>query len=131
VARVADPQLSIGVANRVTLRVANPFARPLRLQLADTVPVSFDVDRRRASLTVPPRESAELTYAARPHHRGTFSFGDIHLRLSGPLGLVERQGRVAAAAPANVYPDLHEIRRYEVTLRRGLACDAGPRRDHR
>ena len=128
VARVADPQLSIGVPNRVTLRVANPFARPLRLQLADTVPVSFDVEPRRASITVPPRDSADLTYAARPHHRGTFSFGDIHLRLRGPLGLVERQGRIAAAAPANVYPDLHEIRRYEVTLRRGLAYDAGQRR---
>ena len=128
VERLADPQLSIGVSNRVTLRVTNPFARPLRLLLADSVPVSFDVDRRRSPLTVAPREKGEIAYAARPHHRGTFSFGDIHLRLRGPLDLIERQGRVAATAPANVYPDLHEIRRYEVTLRRGLAYDAGQRR---
>jgi uncharacterized protein (DUF58 family) len=128
VERVADPQLSIGVANRVTLRVTNPFARPLRLLLADSVPVSFDVDQRRSALTVAPREAGEVAYAARPHHRGTFSFGDIHLRLRGPLDLVERQGRITATAPANVYPDLHEIRRYEVTLRRGLAYDAGQRR---
>ena len=128
VERLADPQLSIGVSNRVTLRVTNPFVRPLRLMLADSVPVSFDVDRRRSPLTVAPREKGEIAYAARPHHRGTFSFGDIHLRLRGPLDLIERQGRVAATAPANVYPDLHEIRRYEVTLRRGLAYDAGQRR---
>ena len=128
VERLAEPQLSIGVANRVTLRVTNPLARPLRLALVDSVPVSFDVDHRRASGTVPPRSSREIAYSARPHHRGTFSFGDIHLRLRGPLDLIERQGRVAATAPANVYPDLHEIRRYEVTLRRGLAYDAGQRR---
>ncbi len=128
VERVAEPQLSIGVANRVTLGVTNPLARPLRLALVDSVPVSFDVDHRRASGTVPPRSSREIAYSARPHHRGTFSFGDIHLRLRGPLDLIERQGRVAATAPANVYPDLHEIRRYEVTLRRGLAYDAGQRR---
>jgi len=128
VERLADPQLSIGVSNRVTLRVTNPFARPLRLMLVDSVPVSFDVDRRRSPLTVAPREKGEIAYAARPHHRGTFSFGDIHLRLRGPLDLIERQGRVIATAPANVYPDLHEIRRYEVTLRRGLAYDAGQRR---
>ncbi len=128
VERVADPQLSIGVSNRVTLRVTNPFARPLRLLLADSVPVSFDVDRRRSPLTLAPRENGEIAYAARPHHRGTFSFGDIHLRLRGPLDLIERQGRVAATAAANVYPDLHEIRRYDVTLRRGLAYDAGQRR---
>jgi uncharacterized protein (DUF58 family) len=128
VERVADPQLSIGVPNRVTLRVTNPFARPLRLLLADSVPVSFDVDHRRSPLVVAPRDKGEVAYAARPHHRGSFSFGDIHLRLRGPLDLIERQGRVAASAPANVYPDLHEIRRYEVTLRRGLAYDAGQRR---
>jgi uncharacterized protein (DUF58 family) len=128
VERVADPQLSIGVSNRVTLRVTNPLARPLRLLLVDSVPASFEVDRRRSPLTVAPREKGEIAYAARPHHRGTFSFGDIHLRLRGPLDLIERQGRVAATAPANVYPDLHEIRRYEVTLRRGLAYDAGQRR---
>jgi uncharacterized protein (DUF58 family) len=128
VVRVADPQLSIGVSNRVTLRVTNPFARPLRLLLADSVPVSFDVDHRRSPLVVAPRNAAEIEYAARPHHRGTFSFGDIHVRLRGPLDLIERQGRVTATAPANVYPDLHEIRRYEVTLRRGLAYDAGQRR---
>jgi uncharacterized protein (DUF58 family) len=128
VERVADPQLSIGVPNRVTLRVTNPFARPLRLVLADSVPVSFDVDHRHSPLTVAARDAGEVAYAARPQHRGTFSFGDIHLRLRGPLDLIERQGRVAAKAPANVYPDLHEIRRYEVTLRRGLAYDAGQRR---
>jgi len=126
--RVADPQLSIGVPNRVTLRVTNPFARPLRLVLADSVPASFDVDHRRSPLTVAARDAGEVAYAARPHHRGSFAFGDIHLRLRGPLDLIERQGRVAAKAPANVYPDLHEIRRYEVTLRRGLAYDAGQRR---
>ncbi len=128
VARVADPQLSIGVPNRVTLRVTNPFARPLRVVLADSVPVSFDVDHRRSPLIIAAHDAGDVVYAARPHHRGSFSFGDIHLRLRGPLDLTERQGRVAARAPANVYPDLHEIRRYEVTLRRGLAYDAGQRR---
>ena len=52
----------------------------------------------------------------------------MYLRLRGPLDLVERQGHVPADAPANVYPDLQEIRRYEVSLRRGLAYDAGQRR---
>ena len=44
------------MSNRVTLRVTNPFARPLRLLLVDSVPVSFDIDRRRSPLTVAPRE---------------------------------------------------------------------------
>ncbi|HZP95030.1 MAG TPA: DUF58 domain-containing protein [Candidatus Limnocylindria bacterium] len=128
VARVGDRQLSIGVGNRVALRVRNPFLRPLRAALVDSVPPSFDVDRRRIEVALPPGGAQEVEYVTRPRHRGTFSFGDVHLRVRGPLDLVEKQGRVAASAPANVYPDLHEIRRYEVTLRRGLAYDAGQRR---
>lgn len=128
VSRIADPQLSIGVGNRIALRVGNPFARPLRAVLVDGVPASFDVDRRRVAATVEPAQEADVEYVTRPRHRGSYRFGDVALRVRGPLDLVEKQGRVATAAPANVYPDLHEIHRYEVTLRRGLAYDAGQRR---
>jgi uncharacterized protein (DUF58 family) len=128
VSRVSDPQLSIGVGNHIGLRVANPFARPLRAVLVDAVPASFDVDHRRLAVAIPPRGETQVGYVTRPRHRGSFSFGDVQLRVRGPLDLVEKQGRVTANAPANVYPDLHEIRRYEVTLRRGLAYDAGQRR---
>ena len=126
--RVTEPQLSIGVANRIELRVRNPYDRELRATLRDEAPAAFDVDRRRLELLVPASGEATATYTARPRHRGTFELGDVHLRLRGPLDLVERQGRVPAAAQARVYPDLHEVRRYELTLRRGLAYDAGQRR---
>ncbi len=126
--RRRDPQLSIGLANRVRLEIANPFRRPLRALLRDEVPASFDVDHRMLRIDVAPAASAAVEYAARPRHRGTFRFGDVHLRLRGPLDLVERQGRIAGTTPANVYPDLQEIRRYQVSLRRGLAYDAGQRR---
>ncbi|HEX9437618.1 MAG TPA: DUF58 domain-containing protein [Candidatus Limnocylindria bacterium] len=128
VRRIAEPQLSIGVPNRVDLRVANPYTRALRMIVRDDVPSGIDVDRRRTELEVGPGAEAEVTYAARPLHRGTFRFGDVHLRVRGPFELIDRQGRVAAAAEAHVYPDLHEVRRYEVSLRRGLAYDAGQRR---
>jgi len=128
VERVTEPQLSIGVANRIELRVRNPYDRALRATLRDEAPAAFDVDRRRLELLVPASGEATATYTARPRHRGTFELGDVHLRLRGPLDLVERQGRVPAAAQARVYPDLHEVRRYELTLRRGLAYDAGQRR---
>lgn len=128
VARIAEPQLSIGVPNRVELRVRNRYTRAIHATLRDDVPAAFDVDQRRIAVEVPAQGEVTVGYAARPRHRGTFHFGDVHLRLRGPFDLVERQGRVAAAAPARVYPDLHEVRRYELTLRRGLAYDAGQRR---
>jgi uncharacterized protein (DUF58 family) len=128
VVRIAEPQLSLGAPNPVELRVRDPYTRAMRLTVRDDVPPAFDVDRRRAEVTVAPGEEATVSYHVRPRHRGTFRFGDVHLRIRGPLELVERQGRVPASAEARVYPDLREIRRYEISLRRGLAYDAGQRR---
>ena len=128
VRRVAEPQLSIGAPNRVAVTVHNPFARDLRIRVRDDVPVSFRVDHREAALEIPAGGDASLSYVARPRYRGSFRFGDIHLRSVGPFDLVERQSAARAAAPANVYPDLREIRRYDITTRRGLAYDAGQRR---
>ena len=118
VSRQITEQPSLRAADPVRLTVRNPLARRLALTIRDEPPASF----------VGGRASASAEYAARPRHRGTFQFGDLHTRQPGPLGLMERRGRVDAAVEVKVYPDLREIRRYEITLRRGLAYDAGQRR---
>ncbi|HEV8537235.1 MAG TPA: DUF58 domain-containing protein [Candidatus Limnocylindria bacterium] len=127
-ARSVAPQLSIGAAERVRVDVRNPVARPLAVTVRDDPPAGFNVDRRRLDLVAPPNATATAEYAVRPRYRGTFTFGDVHSRQRGPLGLVERQSRVPSAWTVKVYPDLREIRRYEISLRRGLAYDAGQRR---
>ena len=128
VRRLVEPQLSIGAPNPVTITVRNPFGRAVRLRIQDDVPPSFRVDRRGSALEVPAGGEASLRYLARPRFRGTFRFGDIHMRAIGPFDLVERPLVARAAAPANVYPDLRELRRYDIATRRGLAYDAGQRR---
>lgn len=128
VARIAEPQLSVGAPSRVRLLLRNPLGRSLAVTVRDEAPGSFVTDRARQTLALPAAGTAEAEYLARPRHRGTFRFGRIHVRARGPLGLVERQSAVAADAPANVYPDLREISRYEVSLRHGLAYDPGQRR---
>ena len=126
--REAPPQLSIGAPHTIRVRVRAPIARRLDARVRDEAPVSFVVDPRVLAVTVPPLGETTVEYTARPRFRGTYRFGALHARVRGPLDLMERQQRVAADAPANVYPDLREIRRYEVTLRRGLAYDSGQRR---
>ena len=126
--RESEPQLSLAAPNRVRIRFRNASPIAARGIIRDDPPASFAVDRRAMPFDVPPGGEVELDYVARPRHRGTFAFGDIYVRWNAPLGLVAVQGRETAAAEARVYPDLREIRRYEVSLRRGLAYDAGQRR---
>jgi uncharacterized protein (DUF58 family) len=128
VRRTLTDQPSLRAADRVRIEVRNPLPRHVDLTVRDDPPASFDVDRRVVRIALPPGGPASGEYVARPRYRGTFRFGDLHVRQPGPLGLVERRDRIDAAAEVKVYPDLREIRRYEITLRRGLAYDAGQRR---
>ncbi len=128
VARIAEPQLIVGAPNRIGLALRNPTARPLRVRVRDEVPVSFAVAPRVSAAVLEPAGARIVEYVARPRYRGSFRFGALHTRQRGPLDLIERQSDIPADARAHVYPDLREIRRYEVSLRRGLAYDAGQRR---
>ncbi|MDQ6859252.1 MAG: DUF58 domain-containing protein, partial [Chloroflexota bacterium] len=128
VSRVAEPQLIIGAPNRIGLALRNPTPRPLRMRVRDEVPVSFAVAPRVSAAVLDAGGAQTVEYVARPRYRGSFRFGALHTRQRGPLDLIERQSDIPADAPAHVYPDLREIRRYEVSLRRGLAYDAGQRR---
>jgi uncharacterized protein (DUF58 family) len=63
----------------------------------------------------------------RPRRRGDYKFGDTTLRWLGPLGLVVRQGKVATAVPVKVYPNLLDVRRYDLMLRRNRLQELGLR----
>jgi uncharacterized protein (DUF58 family) len=128
VTRTLGDQPSLRAAVRVRIDVRNPLPRHVDATVRDDPPASFDVDRRAVAIAAPAGATASGEYVARPRYRGRFRFGDLHVRQTGPLGLVERRDRIAAAADVKVYPDLREIRRYDITLRRGLAYDAGQRR---
>lgn len=131
-----DSRLSLGADNRVTVRVENRSARALRLVARDEYPADFRSDRvildspdlnDNASARVAPHATLELVYRVRPARRGDYIFGDINLRWWGILGLVIRQARYPAAAPVKVYPNLLDIRKYELQARKGQLQEIGLR----
>jgi len=76
------------------------------------------------------RGTWEHVYHVHPLRRGDYQFGDLSLRWLGPLGLIIRQAKVDAKGPVKVYPNLLDVRRYDLLLKRnrlqedGLADDA-------
>jgi uncharacterized protein (DUF58 family) len=64
----------------------------------------------------------------RPPRRGDAQFGDLYLRVDGPLRLVRRSFRQRnTARSVRVYPNLRELRRYDLLVRRGLETQAAGR----
>jgi uncharacterized protein (DUF58 family) len=75
-----------------------------------------------------PRESLEFRYHLNPPRRGDYQFGDLNVRWTGVLGFIVRQARFPAAEPVKVYPNLLDIRKYELLVRRGQLTEMGLRR---
>lgn len=129
--REHDSRLSLGAWNPIRVTVRSTAARPVRgavrFAVRDEPPHEFALDAEVLAAEVRPRETAELVYHARPPRRGDYRFGDLNLRWWGVLGLVVRQARYPAAGGVKVYPNLLDVRKYELLVRRGRLHELGLR----
>ena len=125
--REHDTKLSLGAENVVTLRLRNRSRRSAVFWVRDEPPDDFGVDVRTLAGSVAPQQEWRARYHVRPRRRGNYTFGSLNLRWLGPLGLVRRQARVAAPGPVKVYPNLLDVRRYDLLLRRNRLQEIGLR----
>lgn len=126
--RTLPPKLSIGVANPVALVIANPLARPVTLRGRETPPPSFAGERTFGPVTIPPHDEVTVPLAFTPPARGLFAFGDVGVRIGGPLGLAGRAVRITLAQDAKVYPDIIAVRSYALLARKGALAEMGIKR---
>ncbi len=127
VTRQNDSKLSLGANNPIHLHLRYTAARPVSFSLRDEPPEAYQVDRRILTGEVDGRGLWQATYHVRPLRRGDYRFGDINLRWRAPMGLLVRQGRIPAAAPVKVYPNLLDVRSYDLLLRRNRLQELGLR----
>jgi uncharacterized protein (DUF58 family) len=125
--RSNDSKLSLGADNAIQIHIANRSPWTVSLKVRDEFPVAFRTDQWEQACTVEPFAEALLTYHLKPLRRGDYRFGDLNLRYIGRLGLIQRQERYPATASVKVYPNLLDIRRYELLARRGHLAEIGLR----
>ncbi len=127
IVREHDTRLSLGADNPVRLTVRPHARRPVKIWVRDEPPDAFEVETRFLTGEVAPRAVWQGIYHVRPLRRGDYHFGDLNLRWEGPLGLIVRQARIPAAEPVKVYPNLLDVRRYDLLLRRNRLQEMGLR----
>jgi uncharacterized protein (DUF58 family) len=132
VARLHEGRLSLGADNPITLQVRNQSGLPVDFMVRDEIPTSFNLHLPETEVPlleghVTPRAIWQGVYRVRPSKRGDFHFGDLSLRWRGPLGLVMRQARLPSATPVKVYPNLLDVRRFDLLLRRNRLQEMGLR----
>lgn len=127
VSRDHDSKLSLGAENPIYLTLRNLQRRPVGFQLRDEPPDQFVVAHQIYDGRLAPLGIFEQTYYVRPVRRGDYVFGNVNLRWQGPMGLVVRQGHLNTAAPVKVYPNLIEVRRYDLLLKQNRLQELGLR----
>jgi uncharacterized protein (DUF58 family) len=126
VERTAPSRVALGAELEVGLQVENGSRRPVRVRVTDDLPpilVREDGDVRET--VVRPGRPERLHYQVRADRRGDAFWGDLHLRLMGPLGLAWRQRRVARQDPVRVQPGVAEVRRYRLLAMHNRLREAG------
>ena len=125
--REHDNKLSLGAENPIRVSLRNRSWRGLSFTVRDEAPELFKIEMRTMDGHVAPRGMWESIYHVRPLRRGDYQFGDLTLRWLGPLGLIIRQAKVEAKNTVKVYPNLLDVRRYDLLLRRHRLQEMGLR----
>lgn len=128
VSRVLPEPFSLGEVQPVQVLVAHPNAAGLPAKVADHVPADLRPDRRVVAGVFDKDALLTVEYTVEPAHRGPYKFGPVDLRCWRRAGWLMRQVRIKADEAAAVYPDILAVRRYELTLRRGMRIMLGLRR---
>lgn len=125
--RICEEKLSLGAQNPVRIELRNLSYASIRGSLRDEYPVGLEAEGNVISFEIPARSEREYEYSVPPNRRGDYEFGDIYVRFFGPLRMLYRQVKCPAKSHTRVYPNLLDIRRYELSLRRDNALQPGRR----
>jgi uncharacterized protein (DUF58 family) len=125
VAREVMPVVSAGVANPVAIALELRCDAAIAGELRDLAPANALAEGHRQRFTLTPAApTARIEYRLTPQTRGDFTFGDLFLRLEGPLGLCARQVRVPLAQKVKAYPDLRTLSKEALALARAQDANA-------
>jgi uncharacterized protein (DUF58 family) len=126
VSRRSPPRISLGARAEVAWLLDNRAGRRVRVRVTDDLP---PILRREGGdehgLWLDARRETRLGYAVATVRRGDAVFGDVHLRIAGPLGLAWRQRRVPRADAVRVVPGVLEVKQFRLLGLRNRLREAG------
>jgi uncharacterized protein (DUF58 family) len=119
-------RLSQGSGQQVEIIVRHTGIRPKVLQIRDHTPLTWD-GAPVLRLRIRGRSDRTLSYEVFPPARGTVMFGDLFLRVRGPLGLLLRTSRYPATREVKVYPSLAPLQYQDLATYRRTSRQWGIR----
>lgn len=129
--RILPDRFSHDEPGEVQIRLCNHTRRTLRVGLAEDAPPELEIQPEECSAEVAPGSSATVTYTLRGRKRGRYELSALHVRALPRWGLLYRQFVHSETGEVHVYPNLRNVKRYELLIRRGQELELGPARVRR
>jgi len=123
--RIVPSRVSLGAATTFEIDLKYTGRRHIDLRLADDLPEGLEPVGAPPSAAFAPRQRRTLTYKLMARHRGRHSLDALDVRVLPAMGLFLRQFRLHVPADVRVFPDLVNLKRYDLLVRRGLMREAG------
>lgn len=112
--RILPEKLSNGDENFVKIDIKNNYSFKVNTKIIDEIPFQF---QKRDFLITKSIESGRNTYfqySLEPKERGEYSFGNLNIYASSPLGLMSRRFNFQKDAMLPAYPSFVHLRKYEL-----------------
>ncbi len=127
VERTLPDKVCVGEENACALTFRSFAWMPLRVWAIEGWPSEFEVEPGELTARVDGYGSETVKYVLRPGGRGEFDLGPVQVRVRSPLGLIERRLSFGEKTKVRVYPNLKDLRRYDLLSRRRLLSQQGIR----
>ena len=125
VERAVPERISLGAPARITFEVHNAGRRRVEIRLSEDLPASMQAEPPQCAAALPPGARAALEYRLTAARRGAHRLSAVDVRVLPAMGLFYRQFRLQLPADVHVFPNLVNIKRYELLIRRGMLFEQG------
>jgi uncharacterized protein (DUF58 family) len=115
----------------VELVLFNQGEKEARFQIVDSPPIDFTGAPKTIAMRLPARKEIIHVYHLKSFRRGSFDFGPLFYRVTGPLGLIQRQGKIDLPQNVQVLPNISGEGSRDLQLALAGAFRAGRRRSRR
>ncbi|AWA31240.1 DUF58 domain-containing protein [Flavobacterium magnum] len=112
--RAMPEKLSNGDENPITVTIRNFYTFPIRVRIIDEIPFQFQIRNFNIEKKIAASSEKQFTYQLRPVERGEYSFGNLNVYVSSPLGIVSRRFTFEKGRIVPAYPSYVQLRKYDL-----------------
>ncbi|CEJ68479.1 hypothetical protein BN1195_00766 [Chryseobacterium oranimense G311] len=112
--RILPEKLSNGDENFVKIDIKNNYSFNISTKIIDEIPFQFQKRDFLITKIIEPGKNTYFQYSLEPKERGEYSFGNLNVYASSPLGFVARRFNFQKDAMLPAYPSFVHLRKYEL-----------------